>query len=303
MKRKFQRRQVLVSKIDEIWGADLVDMQEWSRVNKGYKYMLNVIDVFSKFAWSVPIKDKTGITVLDAMKHIIEVSGRQPNFIWCDAGKEFKNRYFNEWMNDNSITMYSTYGEHKSAVVERFNRTLKEMMWKRFTAENTRNWIDMLDKLLHSYNNKVHSTVGMTPVEASMKENEMNVLQNILHKTRQIPIRKARLKNGDRVRISRWKAVFEKGYLPNWSEQLYIVDKVQKTIPVTYKLKDLLGEEIEGSFYEEELQKSHQEDFRVEKVIKKKKINGVDHALVKWSGYNEKFNQWIPLEDLSKIGI
>src|SRR5271170_7695754 len=130
----------------------------------------------------------------------------------------------------------------------------------------------MLDTLLHKYNNKFHTTIGMTPVKASLKENEMKVLQNIDDKTRLIPIRKPTLKVGDKVRISRTKAIFEKGYLPNWSEELYLVDKVKK----------LLGEEIEGSFYEQELQKSHQEVYRVEKVIRKKKIDGVEHALVKW---------------------
>ena len=109
------------------------------------------------------------------------------------------------------------------------------------------------------------------------------------------------MKVGDKVRISRTKSTFEKGYLPNWSEELYVVDNVQKTIPVTYKLKDSLGEVIEGSFYQQEIQKSNQDVYRVEKVIRKKKINGVDHALVKWSGYSEKHNQWIPVKDLGKL--
>ena len=174
-------------------------------------------------------------------------------------------------------------------------------MWKKFTAENTRNWIDMLDALLHTYNNSVHSTIGMTPVEASEKENETKVLQNIINKTRPISKSKPKFKVGDRVRISRSKGLFEKGYLPNWSEELYIVDKVQETIPVTYKLKDTLDEVIEGSFYQQELQKSYQEVYRVEKVIKKKKINGVEHALVKWSGYSEKHNQWIPILEIEKL--
>src|SRR5579872_6587310 len=159
----------------------------------------------------------------------------------------------------------------------------------------------MLDTLMHKYNNRVHSTIGMTPIKASKRENEMKVLQNTIEKTRVIPIHKPKLKVGDRVRISRVKGTFEKGYLPNWSEELYSVDKVQKTMPVTYKLKDLLGEDIEGSFYEQELQKSHQEVYRVEKVIRKKKINGVDHALVKWRGYNEKHNQWLPVKNLENI--
>jgi hypothetical protein len=174
-------------------------------------------------------------------------------------------------------------------------------MWKRFTAENTRNWIDMLDGLMYKYNNKLHSTTGMTPVKASQRENEGRVLENTINNNRYIKKGKAPFKVGDKVRISRTKTIFEKGYLPNWSEELYVIDQVQKTTPVTYKLKDTLGELIEGSFYHQELQKSKQEVYRVEKVIRKKKIDGVEHALVKWSGYNEKHNQWLPVRELEKL--
>ena len=154
-------------------------MQEWSEENKGFRYMLNVIDVFSKFAWSIPLKDKKGITVLNAFKQIEKESGRIPKHIWVDEGKEFYNRNIDEWLKENNIIRYSTHGEHKSAVVERFNRTLKTNMWKRFTAENTRNWIDMLNKLMSEYNNRKHSTIKMTPIEGSKKENEEIVWNNL----------------------------------------------------------------------------------------------------------------------------
>jgi len=276
-------------------------MKEWKAQNKGYKFMLNVIDVFSKFAWSIPMKDKTGKTTLEGFRKIVKESGRIPKHIWVDKGLEFYNKDVTGWLEENNITRYSTYSEHKSVVVERFNRTLKEMMWKRFTAENSRNWIEILDDLMNIYNNRIHSTIGMSPVKASLKENEKKVLENIISKTRSIPRRKAKYKVGDKVRVSRTKSVFEKGFLPNWSEELYIIDKVQKTMPITYKLKDLLGEELEGSFYEQELQKASQEVYRVEKVIRKKKINGVEHAFVKWSGYNEKHNSWIPVKDITNV--
>ena len=299
--RKFERRHVNTFSIDDVWGADLIDMIEWTKQNNGYKYMLNVIDVFSKYAWSISMKNKTCVTTLEAFRKIAKESGRIPKHIWVDKGLEFYNKDVNSWLKENNIIMYSTYSEHKSAVVERFNRTLKEMMWKKFTAENTRIWIDMLDKLMKIYNNKVHSTIGMSPVKASKKENTIKVLQNTIDKTRSIPISKAKFKIGDKVRISRTKSTFEKGYLPNWSEQLYMINKVQSTTPITYKLKNLLGEDIEGSFYQQELQKSYQEVYRIEKVIRKKKIDGVEHALIKWSGYNEKHNQWIPVKDLEKL--
>jgi hypothetical protein len=248
--------------------------------------MLNVIDVHSKYAWSIPLKDKTGKTVLDAFKEIVKSSGRKPDHIWVDEGKEFYNKHMDEWIKENNINRYSTHGEHKSAVVERFNRTLKTIMWKRFTAENTRNWIDMLDKLLFQYNNKKHSTIKMTPTEASQMHD---------------PEKQYKFSVGDHVRISRIKGTFEKGYLPNWSEALYTVHEVKRTDPITYIIKDMNGEIITGGFYTEELQKSNQEVFRIEKVIRKKKINGVEHGLVKWLGYNKKFNEWKPMSEVKKL--
>jgi transposase InsO family protein len=273
-------------------------MQEWSKENKGYRYMLNVVDVFSKYAWSIPLKDKTGITTLNAFKQIVESSKRKPKHLWVDQGKEFYNKNIDEWIKENNIVRYSTYGEHKSAVVERFNRTLKTNMWKRFTAENTRNWINMLDKLLLDYNNKFHSTIKMTPTAASKDKNKIEVFnkQTYLEPRNEKP----KFKVGDKVRISRIKGLFEKGYLPNWSEALYIIDKVKNTNPYTYTVQDMNGEEVLGSFYTEELQKSTQEVYRIEKIIRKKKINGIEHGLVKWLGYNNKFNEWKPISEIEK---
>jgi len=276
-------------------------MQEWSNENKGYRYMLNVVDVFSKYAWSVPLKDKTGMTVLNGFKQIVKESERKPKNIWVDQGKEFYNKNMNEWLKENEINRYSTYGEHKSAVVERFNRTLKTNMWKRFTAENTRNWINMLDKLMTDYNNKYHSTIKMTPVEASKKENEEDVTNNNLDKYKINKNKKPIFKAGDKVRISRTKGIFEQGYLPNWSEEIYTVVEVKNTNPYTYIINDMNGELIAGSFYTEELQKTEQEVFRIEKIIRKKKINGVEHGFVKWIGYNKDFNTWEPMTEIKKL--
>jgi hypothetical protein len=293
VRRKFQRRRVISYGVDDVWSCDLVEMQEWKRQNKGYRYMLNVVDVYSKFAWSIKLLDKKGKTVLEAFKQIVKSSGRKPRHIWVDEGKEFYNKDIDEWIKENNIIRYSTHGEHKSAVVERFNRTLKTIMWKRFTAENTRNWIDMLNKLLHKYNNTKHSTIKMTPTEASQGG---KVVYNTMQTNE-----KPKFSVGDQVRISRIKGIFEKGYLPNWSEALYTVHEVKRTSPITYILKDLNGQIVTGGFYTEELQKSKQEVFRVEKVLRKKKINGVEHGLVKWLGYNKSFNEWKPMSDILKI--
>ena len=288
---------------DEVWGADLVEMQEWEKVNKGFRYMLNIIDVFSKYAWSVPLKDKKGQTVTAALDTTVKTSNRTPKFLWVDQGKEFYNKFMDAWLLNNKVHRYSTFGKDKSVVVERFNRTLKERMWKRFTAENTRNWITMLDKLIENYNNTFHSTIGMTPVQASLTPNYEAALGNTLNKTVVVKSGEPKYKIFDRVRISRAKKIFEHGYLPNWSEEVFTIHQIKNTKPVTYILKDELNEVIQGSFYEKELQKTNQDVHRIEKVIRKKKISGIDHALVKWSGYSDKFNQWVPLESTKKLAM
>ena len=153
--------------VDDIWGADLVDMKEWSTNNKGYKYMLNVIDVYSKYVWSVPLKDKTGETTTEAFKHIVKISNRIPKHLWVDKGKEFYNKNMDQWLENKNLTRYFAYGEHKCCVVERFNMALKERRWRRFTTENTRNWVNMVEGRVTEYNTTVHGTTGMNPVECS----------------------------------------------------------------------------------------------------------------------------------------
>jgi hypothetical protein len=262
--------------------------------------MLNIIDCFSKYAWSVPLKDKSGLTVLAAFKHVVKSSDRLPKHIWVDEGKEFYNKHMDKWIKDNNIIRYSTHGEHKSAVVERFNKTLKDTMWKRFTAENTRNWIDMIDKLMFGYNNRYHSTIKMKPIEASDKENFAKVYYRI-NKPVKCEAIEPKFKVGDKVRISRIKGLFEKGYLPNWSEEVFEIVAVKYTNPYTYVLKDMNGEIIAGSFYNEELQKTDQDVYRIEKIIRKKKINGIEHGLVKWLGHSNKFNEWKPLSEIISL--
>ena len=202
----------------------------------------------------MPLKDKKGQTVLDAFKHIVNTSNRKPAYIWVDEGEEFYNKYMTAWLKEEKITRYSTHGEHKSAIAERFNRTLKEKLWHRFTAKNTRNWIDILDDLVLKYNS-YHEAIRMRPIDASKLENESEVWENLFRDDEQAKKSK-KFKIGDTVRISRIKDIFEHGFLPNWTEQIYKIHKINKSTPVTYILKDLKDEIIEGGFYKEELQKN-----------------------------------------------
>ena len=298
IKRNFTRRRVIANHIDEIWCSDLVEMQQFSKWNKGYRYLLMVLDVFSKYGWIVPLKDKKGETVAEAFKKIFK-EGRKPQYLWTDKGKEYYNKHVKELLDKNKITLYSTENEEKSSVCERWNRTIKTQMWKQFTIQGNTMYLDMLPKILKQYNNTKHSSIKMTPIEASKKKNEGVVYFNLYGDMETLK-QKPKFKIGDMVRISKYKRkVFDKGYTPNWSEEVFTVDKIQYTNPITYKLKDLRGEDIQGSFYELELLEAKQDVFRIDKIIRrdyKKK-----QALVSWKGYSDDFNSWIPIKDLKNI--
>ena len=248
---KFPKRRVIVVSIDNTWAVDLADMKQYSKQNKHYKYLLAVIDVFSKYGWLIPLKNKTGATVSEAFKTLFEE--RKPQYIWSDKGSEFYNKQVKELLKDNNIKLYSTENEEKSSVVERWIGTMKQHMFKYFTANDTTKYYDVLDELVNNYNNTVHSSIKMTPVEASKLENESTVYNN-LYPEEEEKIKKPKFKVGDRVRITKKKGQFEKGYTTRWRTEIFVIEKVLNTDPVTYEIKDLEDEEIKGSFYEQELQ-------------------------------------------------
>ena len=246
--RKFYKRKVYSQFKDNIWGVDLADMQSLSRKNKGIKYLLCAIDLFSKYKFAVPLKDKKGISIVNAFNKIIKQSNRKPNKIWVDQGGELYNNVFEKWLSDNDIIMYSTYNEGKSVVAERFIRTLKNKFYKHMTDTGKKVYYDVLDDVFNKYNNTKHSTIKMKPIDVGDNNKRVYIDE---HNEKD-----SRFKVGDRVRISRYKNIFAKGYSPNWSSEIFIVDKVNDTVPYTYNLKDLNDEEIIGSFYDKELQKS-----------------------------------------------
>ena len=284
--RKFEKRKVYSTFKDNIWGVDLADMQLLSKYNKGIRFLLCVIDIFSQYAWVVPLKDRKGISIVKAFQSILKQSNRKPNKIWIDKGSEFCNVYFKKWLRDNDIVMYSTHNEGKSVVAERFIRTLKSKIYKYMTSISKNVYIDKLDDIVDEYNNTYHTTIKMKPID--LKDN------TYINTSKEINNKDPKFKVGDHVRISKYKNIFAKGYMPNWSEEVFVIKKVKNTIPWTYVINDLNGEEIIGTFYEKELQKTNQEEFRIEKVIRRKG----DKLYVKWKGYDNLFNSWIDKANL-----
>ena len=284
--RKFEKRKVYSTFKDNIWDVDLADMQLLSKYNKGTRFLLCVIDIFSKYAWVVPLKDKKGISFVKAFQSILKQSNKKPNKIWVDKGSEFYNAYFKKWLRDNDIVMYSTHNEGKPVVAERFIKMLKSKIYKYMTSISKNVSIDKLDDIVDEYNNTYHTTIKMKPID--VKDN------TYINTSKEINNKDPRFKVGDRLRISRYKSIFAKGYIPNWSEEVFVIKKVKNTIPWTYVINDLNGEEIIGTFYEKELQKANQEEFRIEKVIRRKG----DQLYVKWKGYDNSFNSWIDKRNL-----
>ena len=255
-------------------------MQLLSKFNKGFRFYY----VLLRFL----VKDKKGISVVNAFQIILKESNRKPNKIWIDKGSKFYNSSFKKWLKDNDIKMYSTNNEVKSVIAERFIRTFKNKIYKYMTSISKNVCIDKLDDIVKKYNNTYHTSIKMKPVD--VKDN------TYIGFKKEVNDKNPKFKVGDHVRISKYKNIFAKGYMPNWSEEIFIIKKIKNTVPWTYVLNDLNGEEIIGTFYENELQKTNQKEFRIEKVLKKK--GDSDKLYVKWKGYDNSFNSWIDKKDI-----
>ena len=207
------------------------------------------------------MKYKKGVSIVNAFQKILDISERKPNKIWVDKGSEFYNNSFKKWLKDNDIEMYSIHNEGKSVVAERFTRTLKNKIYMTSISKNV--YIDKLDDIVNEYNNKYHKTIKMKPTGV-----EDNIYIDFEKNSND---KDPKFKVGDHVRISKYKNIFAKGYTPNWSEEVFVISKIKNTVPWTYVINGLNGEEVIGRFYEKELQKTNKKEFRIENVIKKKR--------------------------------
>ena len=276
-----------------IWGVDLADMQLLSKFNKGFRFLLCVFDIFSKYAWIIPLKDKNSISITNAFQRILEEYNRKPNNIWEDKGSKFYNNSFKKWLQDNDIVMYSTNNKEKSVAAERFIRTIKNKIYNYITSISKNVYIDKLDDIVKKYNNTYYTSIKIKPVDdniihTSIKDN------TYIHFKKEVNDKNPKFKVGDHVRTSKYKDIFTKVYMSNWSEEIFIIKKIKNTVPWTYVINDLNGEKIIGTFYENELQKTDQKEFRIEKILKK---NG-DKLYVKWKAYDNSFNSWIDKKDI-----
>ena len=295
--RKIKKfRKVVSNYKNQIWSMDLVQMDDTmnEKENKGFKYILTCIDLYSRYAWAIPIKQKTGIETSNSIQKIITKEKADPEKIWTDEGKEFYNKNVDILRKKyDNIEIYSTYGVAKAAIIERFNRSLKELMYKQFTIKGNRIWFNILDEILDTYNNRLHKSLNnKSPNDVYNNNNENNIIIK-----EDLPyIKKSKFKLNDRVRITYKKGIFDKGYLAKWSYEIFIIIEVLNTNPITFKLiSEDDNEIIKGSFYNEELQKTKQKKgvYLIEKIIKTRIYKGKKQNFVKWIGYSDSKNSWI----------
>ena len=292
---KFPRQKIIVNHINEIHSTDLVDMSRYSKTNKGHRYIFTNIDVFSKIAYAFPLKSKKIQDIKSCFEKIFEKN--KPKYIWSDKEPAFLSKEMQQFFKDNNIKIYHTNSHLKAVVIERFNRSLRELMMKEFVKNNNTVWYDKLPKLIKIYNNRYHSTIKMKPIQVN-KSNEKYIKENIYtyNKTSKNP----KFKINDLVRISlKRRNLFDKPSSNiKWSEELFKVHSINKSNVITYKIKDLNDEIIDGIFYEKELQKSKNtsEVYIIEKIIQK----NLNKYLVKWRNYSDDFNSWVDKDDIIK---
>lgn len=294
-RRVFKRRRVIVKHLNDLLQADLVEMQPYAKINKGNRYILVVINVFSKYVWALPVKSKTGKDVAAAMGQILGSLKTTPKNIQTDRGREFFCKEFDKLMKQYKIKHYSTFSNVKASIVERVNRTLKNKMWRKFSMQGNYKWLDILPEIVNNYNNTKHSTINIEPNKVN-KRNERKILKMAFSHAKTLDPKFPKFRKGDYVRISKHREAFSKGYTPNWSNEIFRIKTIKMTNPTTYLLQDENSQDILGGFYEQELQKvQHHDAYLVEKILRKKG----NKVFVKWLGLDSKHNSWLNKKDVS----
>lgn len=300
--KKFKRSKIIVPGSNHTFQIDLCDMRSLSKENDGYQHILTMIDVFSKKAWAVKLKNKTGKHVLDAIYPIIIKN--TPKYLHADQGNEFFNKDVKKFLSKYDIKLYFTNSEVKASIVERFNRTLKGKMWRYFEFTDSFRYIDILEELINSYNNTYHRSIKCKPKQVNLK-NEDKIYYNLYGFKKDEDVEPdiiiTDIKIGDHVRISKDKKLFEKGYTNNWAKEIFIVEKIIYQDPILFIIKDLNNETLEGKFYKEEIQKIYinkDKSYKLDDIIKTRIKNKKKEYFVSWKGYPDSFNSWVKESDL-----
>ena len=302
VKYRFKRNRIVTTGLDYMWDADLADVGNLKEHNDGYSYLLIVIDVFSRYLWVQPVKTKNQKDMKEAFKVIFSNTTRKPARLRTDKGKEFISKHVQEYLKSLKIKSFTTKNETKANYAERVIRTLKTLLYRYFHHKQTYYYLDVLQDLVNNYNSRPHSSLNSLSPKQINKQNEAIVWKKMyINTAKRITKRPFTIKIGDKVRISHLKYTFQRDYQQKWTEEFFIVyQRLRRGSKNLYKIKDTLDEEIDGYFYENELQKIFKEDdpiLRIEKVIRRRK----NQVLVKWMGWPSKFNSWVAQDSIQRL--
>jgi hypothetical protein len=308
-------RQIIARAPFDIFSIDLAVMHGWRdewfgrlSENDGYKYMLLVVDTFSRYLWAFPLKGKSA----NEVKLAFESIKHTPRAIMADQGKEFMGEFL-RYCRQKGITIYNPMGEHKAAIAERAIRTVQSLLWKLMTARQTRKWVPLLPLVVEYYNSTVHSALhGLTPEQATQPANSKSLWLKEYGQVQ--PNIAGAFKVGDHVRVSVQKTAFSKGYQGNWSLDAYEITEVSPGRPVMYSIAELNGEPVQGRFYEEELKLTKFPRIEIEKEVtvapKRAGFTAIERVLdaemgeqdgmpmvflkMKWEGLSNAENEALP---------
>ena len=290
---------------DDLWMCDLFDMVKYESWNNGIKYILLVIDVFSKYVWLRPLKNKTGASVAEAFKDIFQSSKRNPSRLVSDKGQEFRAHVVQRLMKQYGILYFPTQNETKASVSERAIKTIKTKISRYFTYTDDYSYLPILQDITDSYNGTYHRTIGTTPSDVTENNEEAVHLSTYLSRRNDVntTLRRFKYKVGDYVRISHLKTPFTRAYDETFTGEMFKIDKRYRRgdIPV-YRLRDMQDDEIKGTFYQSELQKVDIDPdmlWKVEKILKTRGKGKNKQSLVKWKYYPQKFNDWLYTRDIN----
>ena len=300
-RRKIQRLGVVAPAPDYQWDCDLAVMSNLAKHNQQTRYFLLAVDVFSRYAWTRPLKTKGGVHMVDAFQSIF-AEGRHPSRIRSDKGTEFLNAKLQEYLREKGVKSFVTQSDVKASLAERCIKTLKSKLSKYMTHKNTFTWLPALEKVTDSYNASVHRSLGMAPKDVTTA-NAPDVWKR--QHQRSNPPSTYTLEVGDAVRLSHVKHVFKREYSEHWTREVYfITDRMMKQNIACYKVKDVQNEPVSGIFYGQELQKTdYQEDavYKIENIVARRTRRGRREVLVKWLGWDKKHNTWISQEEVQNI--
>ncbi len=285
----------------EQFDMDLVDVSRQADANDGTRFLLTAIDVFTKYAYAVPLTSKQGQVVAEAAEDIF--NDRQPKRVCSDRGSEFKSQQFQRLLKDRGIHHFYAGGSGKCTVVERFHRTLKGRIARFQHHRNTERYIDHLQGIVEGYNKTYHRTIKRRPVDADGAEHRADVFHDS-YADKPLPRPTSfKLKIGDKVRIAAERHPFLREHFQRWSEEIFEVTRRWRQRNVNmYKIKDCADEPVVGSFYGAELTKVETDEnqlYRIERVLDERvDANGVKMVKVKFAGYPERCGEWMPRRNI-----